>query len=50
MGLSNFPSPAEGVIVVLVMNIVFSVTLLKNMMRSVLKVVSGKLVMINQQI
>uniref|UniRef100_A0A5B7C334 RING-type domain-containing protein n=1 Tax=Davidia involucrata TaxID=16924 RepID=A0A5B7C334_DAVIN len=38
MGLSNFPSPAEGVLPVLVMNTVLSVALLKNMVRSVLQV------------
>ncbi|KAA8529644.1 hypothetical protein F0562_034256 [Nyssa sinensis] len=38
MGLSNFPSPAEGVLPVLVMNTVLSVVLLKNMVRSVLQV------------
>lgn len=37
MGLSNFPSAAEGVLPVLVMNTVLSVALLKNMVRSVLQ-------------
>lgn len=41
MGLSNFPSAAEGVLPVLVMNTVLSVTLLKNMVRSVLHVVGA---------
>ncbi|KAG6713919.1 hypothetical protein I3842_05G176800 [Carya illinoinensis] len=41
MGLSNFPSAAEGVLPVLVMNTVLSVTLLKNMVRSVLQVVGA---------
>ncbi|KAL7261189.1 hypothetical protein ACSBR1_006767 [Camellia fascicularis] len=39
MGLCNFPSPAEGLIHLLVMNTVLSVALLKNMVRSVLQVV-----------
>ena len=38
MGLSNFPSPAEGVLPVLVMNTVLSVAFLKNMVRSLLQV------------
>lgn len=37
MGLSNFHSPAEGVLPVLVMNTVMSVALLKNMVRSMLQ-------------
>ncbi len=41
MGLSNFPSPAEGVLPVLVMNTVLSVALLKNMVRSVIQVMGG---------
>lgn len=41
MGLSNFPSAAEGVLPVLVMNTVFSVALLKNAVRSVLQVVGA---------
>ncbi|GAA0162678.1 hypothetical protein LIER_18716 [Lithospermum erythrorhizon] len=41
MGLSNFPSPAGGVLPVLVMNTVLSVTLFKNMVSSLLHVVSA---------
>ncbi|KAH6771236.1 RING/U-box superfamily protein [Perilla frutescens var. hirtella] len=41
MGLSNFPSPAEGVLPLLVMNTVMSVALVKNKLRSVLQVVGG---------
>ncbi|EXB82546.1 E3 ubiquitin-protein ligase RHA2A [Morus notabilis] len=41
MGLSNFPTAAEGVLPVLVMNSVLSVTLLKNMVRSVIQVMCG---------
>ncbi|KAI5352249.1 PREDICTED: probable E3 [Prunus dulcis] len=41
MGLSNFPSAAEGVLPVLVMNTVLSVALLKNMVRSVLQVMGA---------
>uniref|UniRef100_F6GVL8 Uncharacterized protein n=1 Tax=Vitis vinifera TaxID=29760 RepID=F6GVL8_VITVI len=41
MGLSNFHSPAEGVLPVLVMNTVMSVALLKNMVRSVLQVMGA---------
>lgn len=37
MGLSNFPSAAEGVLPGLVMNTVLSVALLKNMVRSLLQ-------------
>ncbi|KAL3501124.1 hypothetical protein ACH5RR_035573 [Cinchona calisaya] len=36
MGLSNFPSPAEGVLPVLVINTLVSMTILKNMVRSLL--------------
>ncbi|KAG9160573.1 hypothetical protein Leryth_020726 [Lithospermum erythrorhizon] len=39
MGLSNFPSPAEGVLQALVMNTVFSMSLFKNMVRYVLRFV-----------
>ncbi|XWS22660.1 hypothetical protein CRYUN_Cryun29cG0055300 [Craigia yunnanensis] len=39
MGLSNFPSAAEGLLPVLVMNTVLSVALLKNMVRSLFQVV-----------
>ncbi|GFQ02101.1 probable E3 ubiquitin-protein ligase xerico [Phtheirospermum japonicum] len=38
MGLPNFPSPAEGVLPMLVMNTVKSVALVKNKIRSVLNV------------
>lgn len=41
MGLSNFPSAAEGVLPVLVMNTVLSVALLKNMFRSILRVIGA---------
>lgn len=41
MGLSNFPSPAEGMLPVLVMNTVLSVALFKNMLRSLLSVVGA---------
>ncbi|KAK8567649.1 hypothetical protein V6N13_105605 [Hibiscus sabdariffa] len=41
MGLSNFPSSAEGVLPVLVMNTLLSVALLKNMARSFLQVVGA---------
>lgn len=41
MGLSTFPSAAEGVLPVIVMNTVLSVTILKNMVRSVLQVVGA---------
>ncbi|KNA25722.1 hypothetical protein SOVF_003410 [Spinacia oleracea] len=37
MGLSNFPSPSEGVLPVLVMNTVMSVAILKNLLRSILQ-------------
>ncbi|CAL1360004.1 unnamed protein product [Linum trigynum] len=36
MGLSNFPTPSEGVLPLLVVNTVLSVALLKNMVRSLL--------------
>ncbi|CAA3020290.1 probable E3 ubiquitin- ligase XERICO [Olea europaea subsp. europaea] len=38
MGLPNFPSPAEGVLPLLVMNIATSVAAVKNMLRSMLQV------------
>ncbi|KAL0004347.1 hypothetical protein SO802_011908 [Lithocarpus litseifolius] len=41
MGLSNFPSPAEGVLPVLVMNTVLSVAFLKNVVRSLLQVMGA---------
>ncbi|KAF9673413.1 hypothetical protein SADUNF_Sadunf10G0021700 [Salix dunnii] len=41
MGLSSFPSAAEGVLPVLVMNTVLSVAPLKNMVRSVIQVVGA---------
>ncbi|KAK7841605.1 putative e3 ubiquitin-protein ligase xerico [Quercus suber] len=41
MGLSNFPSPVEGVLLVLVMNTVLSVAFLKNMVRSLLQVMGA---------
>ena len=41
MGLSNFPSAAEGVLPVLVMNTVLSVAFLKNMVRSLLQMVGA---------
>ncbi|XP_021746750.1 probable E3 ubiquitin-protein ligase XERICO [Chenopodium quinoa] len=41
MGLSNFPSPAEGVLPVLVMNTVMSVAILKNLLRSFLQLVGA---------
>ncbi|XP_010682265.2 probable E3 ubiquitin-protein ligase XERICO [Beta vulgaris subsp. vulgaris] len=41
MGLSNFPSPAEGVLPVLVMNTVMSVAILKNLVRSVLQLMGA---------
>ncbi|KAI9113969.1 hypothetical protein K1719_015220 [Acacia pycnantha] len=40
MGLSNFPTAAEGLLPVLVMNTVVSVAMLKNMLRSLLQVVA----------
>lgn len=36
MGLSNFPSPSEGMLPMIVMNTVMSVALVKNKIRSVL--------------
>ncbi|XP_057948781.1 probable E3 ubiquitin-protein ligase XERICO [Malania oleifera] len=39
MGLSNFPSPAEGVLPLLVVNAVISAALLKNAVRSMLRLV-----------
>ncbi|GMH20755.1 hypothetical protein Nepgr_022597 [Nepenthes gracilis] len=41
MGLPNFPSPAEGVFPILLMNAVLSVALLKNLLRSVLQIMSA---------
>ena len=41
MGLLNFPSAAEGVLHVLVMNTVLSVALLKNVLRFMLQVVGA---------
>ncbi|GMN41557.1 hypothetical protein TIFTF001_010789 [Ficus carica] len=41
MGLSNFLTAGEGVLPVLVMNSVLSVTLLKNMVRSVFQVIGA---------
>ncbi|KAL2903419.1 putative E3 ubiquitin-protein ligase XERICO [Bienertia sinuspersici] len=41
MGLSNFPSPAEGVLPILVMNTVMSVAILKNLLRSVLQLMGA---------
>nr|AEG64816.1 RING-H2 type zinc finger [Avicennia marina] len=41
MGLSNFSSPAEGVLHLLVMNTVMSVAIVKNKLRSVLQVVGA---------
>ncbi|XP_059655197.1 probable E3 ubiquitin-protein ligase XERICO [Cornus florida] len=38
MGLSNFPNPAEGLLYALVGNTFLTVTLLKNLVRSVLQV------------
>ncbi|KAF4366203.1 hypothetical protein CsatB_022308 [Cannabis sativa] len=43
MGLSNFPTAAEGVLPVLVMNSVLSFALLKNMLRSVLQVMGANI-------
>ncbi|XP_047958805.1 probable E3 ubiquitin-protein ligase XERICO [Salvia hispanica] len=40
MGLSNFPSPAEGVLPLLLMNMAMSVALVKNKLRSLLQVVA----------
>ncbi|XP_010460428.1 PREDICTED: probable E3 ubiquitin-protein ligase XERICO [Camelina sativa] len=42
MGLSQFPTAPEGVLPLLVMNTVVSVTLLKNMVRSVFQIVVSK--------
>lgn len=41
MGLSQFPSIAEGLLPVLAMNTIFSLALLKNMVRSVFHVVGA---------
>ncbi|MCL7024935.1 hypothetical protein MKW94_023144 [Papaver nudicaule] len=41
MGLSHYPSPAEGMLPVIVMNTVVSVALLKNMLKWVVQVMSG---------
>ncbi|CAO2828874.1 unnamed protein product [Amaranthus hypochondriacus] len=41
MGLSNFASPSEGVLPVLVMNTVMSVAILKNLLRSFLQMMGG---------
>lgn len=41
MGLSNFPSAAEGMLPVLVMNTVMSVAILKNLVRSVLQLMGA---------
>ncbi|KAK9276512.1 hypothetical protein L1049_006046 [Liquidambar formosana] len=41
MGLSHFPTAAEGVLPVLVMNTLLSVALLKNIVRSVLQVMGA---------
>ncbi|XP_057542261.1 probable E3 ubiquitin-protein ligase XERICO [Amaranthus tricolor] len=41
MGLSNFPSPSEGVLPVLVMNTVMSVSILKNLLGSFLQMMRG---------
>ena len=41
MGLSNFPSLAEGVLPVLVMNTVLLMAFLKNMVRSLLQVMGA---------
>lgn len=40
MGLSSFPSASEGLLPVLVMNTVVSVTMLKNMFKSLLQVLA----------
>lgn len=42
MGLSHFPTASEGVLPLLVMNTVVSVTLLKNMVRSVFQIVASE--------
>lgn len=41
MGLSSFPSPAEGMLPVLVMNTVLSAALIKNMLKSMLQMVGA---------
>lgn len=41
MGLSNFPSAAEGVLPVLVMNTVMSVAILKNLLKSFLELMGA---------
>lgn len=41
MGLSGFPSPAEGMLPVLVMNTVLSAALIKNMLKSMLQMVGA---------
>ncbi|XP_026402715.1 probable E3 ubiquitin-protein ligase XERICO [Papaver somniferum] len=41
MGLSHYPSPAEGMLPVIVMNTVVSVALLKNMVKWVIQVMIG---------
>ena len=41
MGLSSFPTSAEGVLPVIVMNSLLSMTFLKNMVRSVLQVMGA---------
>ncbi|XP_010415379.1 PREDICTED: probable E3 ubiquitin-protein ligase XERICO [Camelina sativa] len=41
MGLSHYPTASDGVVPMLVMNTVVSVSILKNMVRSVLQVVSS---------
>ncbi|XP_010477998.1 PREDICTED: probable E3 ubiquitin-protein ligase XERICO [Camelina sativa] len=42
MGLSQFPTAPEGVLPLLVMNTIVSVTLLKNMVRSIFQIVVSK--------
>jgi len=42
MGLSHFPTASEGVLPLLVMNTVVSITLLKNMVRSVFQIVASE--------
>ncbi|CAI9775357.1 unnamed protein product [Fraxinus pennsylvanica] len=41
MGLSSFPSPAEGMLPLLVKNTVISVALVKNLLRSLLQLVGA---------
>lgn len=41
MGLSNFPSAAEGVLPILVMNTVMSMAILKNLIKSVLQLMGA---------